>query len=235
MSEKENVGFHGFDLSKTMDLSEQKKDLECFCNEIREDVLRIYPKFSQQKQTIRTGATSLWTVFARENYKEAPHFTLGLNYHEQRFAIALAIPNNAKTEYWKRLQEIINDIKLRQEFLEILKKLRKQTPVVEIMLLHRHYRGQRLSKTDGKLNFNIDTTNFIKTKSDPNVKKFPHWFTAIRELIVNKKGINAHFAVEVHYRHPEEKKKLNDERFAKEAIKVFEYFEELYKFFEPGT
>ncbi len=227
------VGFQGIDYpSGSFNPDEAKIILKNLTEEIKPDVLKVYPKleferksYFQNTHAYTIDQTIMWSTLGadKESTKDI-HLTFWLA--ETHMGIGLTIPNNAGKR-WKRLKEIFKNDDIFNTFVKQLFRLRDELPNVYLEFIHRHYlrRRRRDGITDGVIEMNLDT---IEGNKKGEVKKNKEWLSSTRELIINKtKSYNGQFMIRTRFFY---KKEMKTSAFKEDVLKAVRSFKKVYSY-----
>jgi hypothetical protein len=189
----------------------------------------IFPNLKGRRGAITTALSksSVWDCFGLpEGFTNDIHITLSIK--EDYQDISLTVPHKAGKR-WKRLKHIFGNEDEFQEFLKILKVLRKNVPDLFLEYIQRHFLYQRRPVRDAFLEFHIDTFGPPFFNRESKVKMFPIWFEAIKDAVVNKRKINAQvmFKARFYYAETED---IEQASFLQTAQQTLNNLKPLYAF-----
>jgi len=223
---KELAGFQGIDFSEGYNHEKAKRILRTLMQDIKVDVLKLYPNLTKQKGNI----SDPWDVFApgdKRKFNEGIHITLGVN--EKYLDLLITVPNNC-IPGWHRLKQIFS--KEREDLEIILSEIRPKLPNLILLFQQRHFIAQRFAFFDGLIQVDIDTTEFgIKNRANTKVKKNPDLFeffvSAIKEAPspINKE---VNFIAKFYYNDKEYKEVIKKAEFRETVIAALNAFKPLY-------
>lgn len=216
--------FQGFDFRDGYEPRKAKALLKALMDQIRPEVLKIYPELTGGRPGITTFGTGLWDCFGVEpRFTDDLHLTLSVN--ESETIIGVTVPNAAK-ERWRRLRFILDDPALFARFQRTIESIRKDVPELWIRLDQRHFIAQKHAVPDAQLDFKIDTADFMP--SSRLVKRFPLWFKVAREAVLIKRGINLQLSFRARF-NQDQVPELRSPHFAETALRTLKSFRPLYR------
>lgn len=196
---REVLGFQGIKFRKGFKVETAKAILMAEMEALQDKAQAIFPNLTGRRGAITTALSksSVWDCFGvPDGFTNDIHITLSIT--EDYQDISLTVPHKAGKR-WKRLKQIFGNDDECQEFLKILKVLRKNVPDLFLEYIQRHYLYQRRPVRDAFLEFHIDTFGPPFFNSGSKVKAFPIWFEAIKDAVVNKRKINAQVMLKVRF------------------------------------
>ncbi len=218
-------GFQGIDFSDGYNTRKAKAVLKSLMEKIRPGVLKHYPQLRGGRGGITTFGTNVWDCFGvKPKFTDDLHFTLEI--HETETFISITMPNAARRR-WQRIRHILEDPVLSMSFQRTLAKLRGGVPELWIRLDQRHFISQRFMVPDARLDFKVDTADFLR--SARSVKRFPLWFRTAQEAILTKRGINLQLMCRARFPHNNKVREIKSPRFAQTALQTIKNFKPLYK------
>ncbi len=215
--------FQGIDFREGYDRRRAKSCLISLMDELQPQVRKFYPALKERRDSITTDGTSVWDCFGVHPFTSDLHFTVSIE--EARTVISLTLPNNARRR-WRRLKEVLRDPSFRERFQQILSDTRKRAPEVWLIVVQRHFKGQRVVVPDATLEFNFDTANLRSSKR--GTKTFPLWFKATEDAIQKKAGVNLQLQLQVRFIH-KHFPKVKSPQFVNIAQQTIRNFKPLYQ------
>ncbi len=217
-------GFQGIDFRDGYDTRRAKAILKSLMEKIRPGVLRLYPELRGGRGGITIFGMGVWDCFGVEpKFTQDLHITLAIDEIETQ--ISLTVPNSAKQRWW-RLRHILEDPVLSIRFQHTLAKLRGGVPELWIRFDQRHYITRQLPVYDARLDFKIDTADFLRPV--PDVKVFSLWFKTAQEAILNRGRINLQLMFRARF--PYDKvRKIQTPMFVQTALQTVKNFKPLYE------
>ena len=218
-------GFQGIDFSDGYNARKAKAVLKSLMEKIRPGVLKHYPQLRGGRGAgITTFETVVWDCFGVEpKFTDDLHLTIAID--ETHTQISISVPN-AAGQRWRRLRHILEDPVLHTKFQQTLSTLRKSVPELWIFVDQRHYIAQRIRVTDARLEFKVDTADFVRPTR--TVKRFPLWFRVAQEAILTRRGINLQLMFQAHFPH-DKVREIQTPKFAQTALQTVKNFKPLYK------
>lgn len=225
---KELAGFQGIDFSEGFKKEKARRILRTLMQEIKAEFLKTYPKLSKEKGNV----SDPWNVFAPEDarqFNQGIHFALGLE--ERSLNLLLTVPNQS-VQGWHRLKSIMTSEQA--ELGSLLSKLRYKLPNLVLMFQQRHFIARRIPFMDGKVEVDIDTTEFGGEKENQSkVKKnrqlFELFVSAVKDAPVSiNKEMN--FITRFYYEDRKYKGLIKKANFRKTVISALDAFKPVYDF-----
>lgn len=224
------VGFTGIDFSDGYEELKARKILKNLMNEIRPEVLKVYPHLSKRKGNIKDP----WDVFAPDDvdqFTKANHLVVSID--PRCLAVLLTVPNN-NAWGWRRLKQVVADPDRQDQLMGILARTREMLPNLRVKLAQRHFVAQRFAYDDASIEVDLDTTDFARapdldTRVKPNPTMFDLLLAALRTTPANvNREVN--FIAEYHYR---DYPLTAEEGFRDEVLFALVTFQELLEFLAP--
>jgi hypothetical protein len=224
----ELAGFQGIDFSEGYDKEKARRILRTLMQDIKEEVLKMYPNLRKQKGNI----SDPWDVFAPEDvekFNQGIHFTLGID--ERSLDLLLTVPDKCM-QGWDRLKSIMTSERAKLE--PLLSELRQKLPNLILVFQQRHFIAQRIPFMDGQVQVDLDTTEFVRKKEDhtkvrKNRQLFELFVSAVKDAprSINKE---VNFITKFYYNDQKYKDDIKQAEFCKTAISVLAAFRQLYDY-----
>lgn len=225
---KEVLGFQGIKFqNNSFNVSEAKTILNAEMEELQPFVKKVYKSLGRRRPAISTfSKESVWDCFGNDKGFTADlHLTFDI--HESLHNISITVPNSAKKP-WHRLKTIFSG-DYEKQLYAILKNLRDKVPHLFIEFNQRHFIAQRIGIKDGYMEFNIDTVGSPFRRNNSPVKEYPMWITAIKNAVLDKKGINGQVMFKARF-YLKETKGIDKPQFIYTAKDTIKAFKPLYDF-----
>jgi len=225
---KELAGFQGIDFSEGYVREKARRILHVLMQEISPEVRKTYPELTKHKGNI----SDPWDVFAPKDVKrftQGIHLTVGLD--ERSLNLLLIVPDKS-VQGWHRLKSIMTSE--RAELESLLSELRQKLPNLVLLFQQRHFIARRIPFMDGKLEVDLDTTEFGAKKENHNkVKKnrqlFELFASAVKDAPVSiNKEVN--FITKFYYKEQKHKDNIKRAEFLRTVIKALNAFKPVYDF-----
>lgn len=226
---REVLGFQGIKFRKGFDVEEAKKILAAEMEELKDTAQAFFPMLTGRRGAVTTAfsKSAVWDCFGvPEGFTSDIHITVSI--HETYQDISLTVPHRAR-QRWKRLKSIFGSDENERALFKVLKELRMEVPDLFLEFIQRHFLYQRKGIRDAFLEFHMDTVGEPFRDDQSKVKKFPIWFDALKEAILNKRMVNAQTMFKVRF-YLEETPNIDNETFLITARKALEALYPLYQF-----
>lgn len=215
--------FQGIDFSEGFEPQRAKLLLRSLMDKIESEVHSVYDELTGRRKKISLSVSGVWDYFGVEpDFTSDLHFTVGINI-ENGTGISLTVPNGAE-QRWRQLKNICQDPKLRDEFSDVLGKMRGKLPEFRIRLDQRHFVGRTQGVNDAQLDFSVETFRQGSQKGD--TKLYPLWFDALSDAVQNKRGAN--FQLQFRTRFPYKYEEMKTPVFAEVVVETVKAFKPVY-------
>jgi hypothetical protein len=200
-----------FGPDRAYNYGEAKRVLRLLMTELRKEKrlaneIGIDPKLPGRPAITGKRKDGIWDLLQFKEAEQAEKFThyphLNLSINRAYVKPQLVLPNSMRPALRRRLCDLGRDgfvsflAKVEKNTRPILKKYSGASPTGRAV--HRHYRGQRVSVIDARLDFDLRTISATQRKnSSSNVKVCDAWVDSTWEALQTKK-INFEMGIGIH-------------------------------------